>query len=82
MGALYFLALLGWYSMEAIEYFRQRQWRRGGARTGPRGFLPALLWSALIVWRIRFEESALLAALGGRYRSYAAGHKRLVQLVW
>jgi len=41
-----------------------------------------LLWLALIVWRIHVEENALLTALGGRYRAYAAHHKRLVPLVW
>ena len=41
-----------------------------------------LLWLALIVWRIHVEESALLTALGRRYRAYAAHHKRLVPLVW
>jgi protein-S-isoprenylcysteine O-methyltransferase Ste14 len=42
----------------------------------------APLWLALIVWRIRVEERALLASLDARYRGYAAGHKRLVPLVW
>jgi protein-S-isoprenylcysteine O-methyltransferase Ste14 len=42
----------------------------------------ALLWLALSLWRIHIEENALLAALDGRYRSYAAQHKRLVPLVW
>jgi protein-S-isoprenylcysteine O-methyltransferase Ste14 len=37
---------------------------------------------ALLVCRIRIEERALLATLGDRYRRYAAGHKRLVPLVW
>jgi len=37
---------------------------------------------ALTVWRIRVEENALLSTLGGRYRAYAARHKRLVPLVW
>jgi len=41
-----------------------------------------LPWLALVVWRIRVEENALLATLGGRYRAYAARHKRLVPLVW
>lgn len=36
----------------------------------------------ILVWRIRVEENALLATLDGRYRAYAAGHKRLVPLVW
>jgi protein-S-isoprenylcysteine O-methyltransferase Ste14 len=36
----------------------------------------------LIVWRIRVEENALLTTLDGRYRAYAAHHKRLVPLVW
>jgi protein-S-isoprenylcysteine O-methyltransferase Ste14 len=37
---------------------------------------------ALLLIRIRIEEHALLATLGDRYRCYAAGHKRLVPLVW
>jgi protein-S-isoprenylcysteine O-methyltransferase Ste14 len=37
---------------------------------------------ALLMIRIRIEEHALLATLGDRYRCYAAGHKRLVPLVW
>ncbi|HYB86712.1 MAG TPA: isoprenylcysteine carboxylmethyltransferase family protein [Streptosporangiaceae bacterium] len=41
-----------------------------------------LPWLVLIVWRIRVEENALLTALDGRYRAYAAHHKRLVPLVW
>ena len=40
------------------------------------------LWLALMVWRIHVEENALLTTLGGRYRTYAAQHKRLVPLVW
>ena len=36
----------------------------------------------LLLIRIRIEEHALLATLGDRYRCYAAGHKRLVPLVW
>jgi protein-S-isoprenylcysteine O-methyltransferase Ste14 len=32
--------------------------------------------------RIRVEEAALEAALGGRYTTYAAGRKRLVPFVW
>jgi protein-S-isoprenylcysteine O-methyltransferase Ste14 len=35
-----------------------------------------------LLWRIHVEEKALLAALGDRYRGYAAQHKRLVPLVW
>jgi protein-S-isoprenylcysteine O-methyltransferase Ste14 len=42
----------------------------------------ASLWLALTLWRIHIEENALLTALDGRYRSYAAQHKRLVPLVW
>ena len=42
----------------------------------------ALLWLALIVWRIRVEENALMTTLDGRYRAYASHHKRLVPLVW
>jgi protein-S-isoprenylcysteine O-methyltransferase Ste14 len=41
-----------------------------------------LLPLALLLVRIRIEEHALLATLGDRYRCYAAGHKRLVPLVW
>ena len=42
----------------------------------------AALWSVIIIWRIRVEERALLAALDGRYRSYAAHRKRLIPLLW
>jgi protein-S-isoprenylcysteine O-methyltransferase Ste14 len=41
-----------------------------------------LLPLAVFLWRIRAEESALVATLGDRYRTYAAQHKRLVPLVW
>jgi protein-S-isoprenylcysteine O-methyltransferase Ste14 len=41
-----------------------------------------LLPLAVCLWRIHVEESALLATLGDRYRTYAAQHKRLVPLVW
>jgi protein-S-isoprenylcysteine O-methyltransferase Ste14 len=37
---------------------------------------------ALLLLRIRIEEHALLETLGDGYRCYAAGHKRLVPLVW
>ncbi len=43
-------------------------------------------WSLLVVvpllYRIHVEEHALLAALGDRYGTYAAAHKRLIPLVW
>lgn len=38
--------------------------------------------AALVLWRTRVEEAALVAALGDRYRRYAASRKRLVPLVW
>ena len=41
-----------------------------------------LLPLAILVWRIRVEENALLAVLGDRYRCYASGHRRLVPLIW
>jgi protein-S-isoprenylcysteine O-methyltransferase Ste14 len=41
-----------------------------------------VLWPVIIIWRIRVEERALLAALGDKYRGYAAHHKRLIPLVW
>lgn len=37
---------------------------------------------AIIVWRIRVEENALLTTLADRYRGYAAHRKRLVPLIW
>jgi protein-S-isoprenylcysteine O-methyltransferase Ste14 len=37
---------------------------------------------ACILWRIHTEETALLATVGDRYRSYASGRKRLVPLIW
>lgn len=42
----------------------------------------AVLWLVIIAWRIRIEERALLAALDGKYRTYASHRKRLVPLVW
>jgi protein-S-isoprenylcysteine O-methyltransferase Ste14 len=41
-----------------------------------------VMWLAMILWRIRIEENALLNTLGDSYRTYAAEHKRLVPLVW
>jgi protein-S-isoprenylcysteine O-methyltransferase Ste14 len=41
-----------------------------------------LLPLAVMLRRIHIEETALLATLGERYRSYASDHKRLVPLVW
>jgi protein-S-isoprenylcysteine O-methyltransferase Ste14 len=37
---------------------------------------------AVVIWRTKVEEAAMLAVLGERYRLYAAGHKRLVPLIW
>jgi protein-S-isoprenylcysteine O-methyltransferase Ste14 len=37
---------------------------------------------ALIIWRIRAEEKALLTTLGDRYRRYASDRKRLIPLIW
>ena len=42
--------------------------------------MPSIL--AIIIWRIRVEEHALLTTLDDRYRAYAAHHKRLMPLVW
>lgn len=42
----------------------------------------ATLPLALVLWRTRTEESALVAVLGDRYRRYASPRKRLVPLVW
>jgi len=39
-------------------------------------------WVAIIAWRIHIEETALLSALGEKYRSYASHHKRLIPLIW
>jgi protein-S-isoprenylcysteine O-methyltransferase Ste14 len=36
----------------------------------------------LLIVRIRIEERALLTTVGEPYRGYAAGHKRLVPLIW
>lgn len=41
----------------------------------------ALLLTA-VVHRIRIEERALIAAMGDRYRRFAAGRARLVPFVW
>jgi protein-S-isoprenylcysteine O-methyltransferase Ste14 len=41
-----------------------------------------LLVALPLLYRIHVEENALLTALGDRYRTYAAHHKRLVPLIW
>jgi protein-S-isoprenylcysteine O-methyltransferase Ste14 len=41
-----------------------------------------LLPLASILWRIHAEERALMTMLGDRYRAYAAGHKRLIPIIW
>lgn len=45
-------------------------------------FVFVIAWVAIIAWRIHIEETALLSALGEKYRSYASHHKRLIPLVW
>ena len=188
IGVLYLLVVMAWYTMEGIEFARQRRWRAAATRIAPRSYWPAFwfsmavavtmlflaphiapaaaipypvagfaigmvmlaagvvlrFWSfqalgqyftftvrvspdqpvittgpyrllrhpgyaggllatigigvmwgnwlslgtltvlllVFIIWRIRTEEKALLATLDGRYRAYAAQHKRLVPLVW
>jgi protein-S-isoprenylcysteine O-methyltransferase Ste14 len=42
----------------------------------------AVAWAAIIAWRIHIEETALVSALGPRYRAYASHHKRLIPLIW
>jgi protein-S-isoprenylcysteine O-methyltransferase Ste14 len=42
----------------------------------------AVLFTAIVVWRIVVEERALLTTLADTYGGYAAHHKRLVPLVW
>lgn len=41
IGMLYLLILVIWYGAEIIQFARQRQWRKGAARIGPRAFWPA-----------------------------------------
>jgi protein-S-isoprenylcysteine O-methyltransferase Ste14 len=41
-----------------------------------------LLPLAMLAWRIRAEERALLAVLGDEYERYAAGRSRLIPLIW
>jgi protein-S-isoprenylcysteine O-methyltransferase Ste14 len=46
IGALYLIAVLGWYLMEGAQFFRQRQWRENVLRIGPRSYWPAF-WVAM-----------------------------------
>jgi protein-S-isoprenylcysteine O-methyltransferase Ste14 len=87
VGLLLPVLELGWVLMEAGEFVRgrrSRHWQDLAAGTGRRSYWPVatLLPLALVVWCIRAEENALLAALGDRYRRYASGHRRLVPLIW
>jgi hypothetical protein len=62
---------------------RQQPHRRGGFdfELQSRAVF-AVAWVAIIAWRIHIEETALLSTLGGKYRSYASHHKRLIPLIW
>ncbi len=42
----------------------------------------AMLSLAFVLWWTRVEENAMLAALGSRYRGYAASRKRFMPLLW
>jgi len=48
IGVLYLLAVTGWYLMEIVQFFRQRQWQRDAIRISPRGYWPAF-WIAMAV---------------------------------
>jgi protein-S-isoprenylcysteine O-methyltransferase Ste14 len=48
IGALYLIAVLGWYLMELAQFLRQRQWRKNTVRIGPRSYWPAF-WVAMAV---------------------------------
>lgn len=39
IGALYLIAVLGWYLMELAQFLRQRQWRKNTVRR-----LVPLIW--------------------------------------
>jgi protein-S-isoprenylcysteine O-methyltransferase Ste14 len=76
-GVLLLLVLLAWLSMEA--------WITPAVAVASRCHQdrpPQLAWVAIIAWRIHIEETALLSALGDKYRSYASHCKRLIPLVW
>jgi len=45
-------------------------------------WLLTVLPLALLAWRIRAEERALLATAGERYRSYATARRRMIPLIW
>ncbi|HEY1916576.1 MAG TPA: isoprenylcysteine carboxylmethyltransferase family protein [Streptosporangiaceae bacterium] len=46
IGILYLLGVMTWYSIELIEYLRQREWRRGTTKAGPRAYWPAF-WACM-----------------------------------
>jgi protein-S-isoprenylcysteine O-methyltransferase Ste14 len=46
IGALYLIAVLGWYLMEVAQFFRQRQWRENVLRISPSSYWPAF-WVAM-----------------------------------
>jgi len=48
VGVLYLLVVGFWYTMEAVEFVRQRNWRAAADRIGPRGFWPAF-WVSMTV---------------------------------
>ena len=47
VGWLFLLAVICFFGMEIIQFFRQRHWRRNATRIGPRSF-----WVGVLVWAV------------------------------
>jgi protein-S-isoprenylcysteine O-methyltransferase Ste14 len=47
VGWLFLIAVICFYGMEAVQFFRQRRWRKDATRIGPHSF-----WVAVVVWAI------------------------------
>lgn len=77
---LYLLVVLGWYTAEGIEFFRQRQWRSDVNRVGPHGFLAAWAAYAIVAVTMLFlaPHIAPAAAFGHNAAGFAVGMVMLV----
>jgi protein-S-isoprenylcysteine O-methyltransferase Ste14 len=70
-GWLFLLAVICFFGMEIIQFFRQRQWRKDAIRVGPRSF-----WVGVAVWVV--VATVILHRAGHYWPGAAIGHGSLV----
>lgn len=75
VGALYLVVVAFWYTMEIVEFFRQRQWRAASDRIGPPGYWPAFWASATVAAAVLFLAPHVVpgATIAGPAAGFAVG---------